>query len=143
MYDNIGGKIKGLAKAIFIIETIAAVISGVGIMASGYDTLILTGLLVLVVGPIVAWISSWMLYAFGQLVEDIHAMRNPQNVAEENQTHTIAFNENKKPSEHQPVQVVIESTCELCGKKSEKLQRCKINDTIGFVDLCDECAQKH
>ena len=26
MYDNIGGKIKGLAKAVFIVEAIAAVI---------------------------------------------------------------------------------------------------------------------
>ena len=29
MYDNIGGKIKGLAKTIFIIEAIAAVITGI------------------------------------------------------------------------------------------------------------------
>ena len=29
MYDNIGGKIKGLAKAAFIVEDIAAIIVGI------------------------------------------------------------------------------------------------------------------
>ena len=35
MYDNIGGKIKGLAKATFIVEAIAAVITGIALMAFG------------------------------------------------------------------------------------------------------------
>ena len=29
MYDNIGGKIKGLAKIIFIIEAVGAIITGI------------------------------------------------------------------------------------------------------------------
>ena len=68
MYDNIGGKIKGLAKATFIIEAIAVVITGIALMASDED-MIPIGLLVMVVGPIVAWVSSWLLYGFGELVD--------------------------------------------------------------------------
>lgn len=68
MYDNIGGKIKGLAKAIFITETISAVISGIALMASDED-MIPVGLLVMVVGPLVAWVSSWLLYGFGELID--------------------------------------------------------------------------
>ncbi len=68
MYDNIGGKIKGLAKAIFIVEAIAAVITGIALMASDED-MIPIGLLVMVVGPLVAWISSWLLYGFGELID--------------------------------------------------------------------------
>ena len=68
MYDNIGGKIKGLAKATFIVEAIAAVITGIALMASD-DDMIPIGLLVMVVGPIVAWVSSWLLYGFGELVD--------------------------------------------------------------------------
>ena len=67
MYDNIGGKIKGLAKASFIVATIAEVITGIALMAADED-LILYGLLVMVVGPIVAWVSSWLLYGFGELI---------------------------------------------------------------------------
>ena len=67
-YDNIGGKIKGLAKACFTVETIAAIITGIGFMVADSD-LVLVGLLVMVFGPIVAWVSSWLLYGFGELIE--------------------------------------------------------------------------
>lgn len=53
MYDNIGGKIKGLAKTMFIVEAIGAVITGIVLCAT--DDLIFAGLLTLFCGPIVAW----------------------------------------------------------------------------------------
>lgn len=68
MYDNISSKIKGLAKAAFIVEAIAAIIAGIALMASDED-MIPVGLLVMVVGPIVAWVSSWLLYGFGELID--------------------------------------------------------------------------
>lgn len=68
MYEHIGKKIKGLAKATFVVEAIAAVITGISLMA-GDEDLILYGLLVFVVGPIVAWVSSWLLYGFGELID--------------------------------------------------------------------------
>lgn len=68
MYDNIGGKIKVLAKVIFIIEAIAAAITGIALMATD-EYLLPIGFLVMIAGPIVAWISSWLLYGFGELIE--------------------------------------------------------------------------
>ena len=68
MYDNIGGKIKGLAKATFIVEAIAAVITGISLMVAD-DDFLLIGFLVMVAGPIVAWISSWLIYGFGELID--------------------------------------------------------------------------
>ena len=68
MYSNIGGKIKVLAKVIAIIEAAAAVIMGIAIMAEG-DELVPIGMLIMFVGPVVAWISSWLLYGFGELIE--------------------------------------------------------------------------
>ena len=70
MYDNIGEKIKGLAKAAFIVEAIVAAIVGIALLASDED-LIFTGLLVLLVGPIIAWVSSWLLYGFGELIDKV------------------------------------------------------------------------
>lgn len=70
MYDNIGGKIKGLAKALFIVAAIAEVITGIALMASD-EELIVYGLLVMVVGPIIAWVSSWLLYGFGEIIEKL------------------------------------------------------------------------
>ena len=68
-YNNIGGKIKGLAKAAFIVEAIAAVLSGI-VMFIEDDDMFLMAVLVAVVGPIVAWVGSWLLYGFGQLIEN-------------------------------------------------------------------------
>ena len=70
MYDNIGGKIKGLAKAVFIIEAITAVIMGFVLIATDVD-MIPFGLLVMIVGSLVAWVSSWLLYGFGQLIDKV------------------------------------------------------------------------
>ena len=50
MYENIGGKIKGLAIATFIVEAIATVITGIVIMVFGDKRSIsILGLLVIVV----------------------------------------------------------------------------------------------
>ena len=83
LYENIGGKIKNWAKWIFIVEAIGAVITGVVLM--GNDDAVI-GVIVLVCGPIVAWVGSWILYAFGELVEDVHAIRNQKPVAMANAT---------------------------------------------------------
>ena len=66
LYSNIGGKIKSWAIAIFVLEALAAIIWGFSLLG---NELFLAGVLVLIVGPIVSWISSWLLYAFGELVE--------------------------------------------------------------------------
>ena len=78
IYTDIGRKIKGWAKWIFIIEAIAAIIAGFGLMA--YDATFI-GLLVLACGPLIAWVSSWILYAFGELVDKTcDNERNTQNI---------------------------------------------------------------
>ena len=107
MYDNIGGKIKGLAKTSFIVATIAAVITGIALIATDED-LIGYGLLVMVVGPIVAWFSSWLLYGFGQLVENsdiIAAEYNRKN--EKHEKVLIKNNERKQAQRRKEVKVII------------------------------------
>lgn len=79
LYEDIGGKIKNLAKWIFVIEAGIAVIAGFFLLEENTWA----GLLALIGGPLVAWISSWILYAFGQIVEDVHAMRNKEGTTTE------------------------------------------------------------
>ena len=83
LYENIGGKIKNWAKWIFIVEAIGAIIFGICILIGeidvlGPDSFAFSGLFVMIFGPIVAWVGSWILYAFGELVEDVHAIRNKE-----------------------------------------------------------------
>ena len=88
MFNNPGGKLKGLAKVVFWIEIISFSITGLATMFTGglltrslysygygsYSSSIsfasvLAGLLIIGFGVLLAWISSIGLYAFGELVE--------------------------------------------------------------------------
>ena len=68
MYNNIGKKIKGLAKTSFIVVAILEVITGIVLIATS-SYLLVYGLLAMIAGPIIAWISSWLLYGFGELID--------------------------------------------------------------------------
>lgn len=145
LYENIGGKIKSYAKWVFIIEAICAVITGIAMIATN-DDMILYGILTLVLGPVIAWVGSWILYAFGQLVEDVHAMRNEEGTEAEEKAKREKALRLKREAEEKAKRKTASSfcnKCELCGKESDNLHRCKIDDTVGWADLCNECAQKH
>lgn len=81
LYENIGGKIKNWAKWIFIVESICAIIAGLVLFSEAeYDEIfILYGFLAIILGPVVAWVGSWLLYAFGEMVEDLHAIRKKES----------------------------------------------------------------
>jgi len=66
LFSDPGAQIKRYAKICFVVELIAAIIGGIALLAAG--TLLL-GLLTIVVGYCAAYLSSLMIYAFGELVE--------------------------------------------------------------------------
>lgn len=90
MFNNIGHKIQVLAKVLCWIGIICWVITGFALMAGSSSMTyrlngefvransgagVVAGILTIVVGVLVSWIGSLVLYAFGQLVEDTHAIR--------------------------------------------------------------------
>lgn len=68
MYKNIGKKIKGMAIAMFVIEAIGGIATGIAMGMSGGDTFVAT--VITVTSPFVAWVSSWITYGFGELVDN-------------------------------------------------------------------------
>ena len=70
MYENIGKKLKTFAKFSCIIMSVLAVIGGI-VLACMDDSTLVIGLVTALVSPFVFWISSWVLYAFGELVEKV------------------------------------------------------------------------
>lgn len=68
MYDNIGGKIKGLAKVICVIGIIVSVIAGLNVFADNEQDEFL-GVLYFIIGPLLSWVGSFFLYGFGELIE--------------------------------------------------------------------------
>jgi hypothetical protein len=76
MFNNIGGKIKTLAKVIAWIGIIISIIAGVAGCVQAQDnvlasagTQVLISICIIIVGSLLSWISSWTLYGFGELIE--------------------------------------------------------------------------
>ena len=87
MFENIGGKIKILAKFICLAGVVVSLLeagsiwvngSNISLFANNYRLpqtgSILSGVFVLVVGSLCSWIGTWFIYAFGDLVEHVAAI---------------------------------------------------------------------
>ena len=77
MFNNVGGKLKTLAKVVAWIGMIASCMLGLGsivLVRIGVGAFIpigfLMGFLIMVIGFLISWLSSLGLYAFGELVEN-------------------------------------------------------------------------
>ena len=68
LFENAGTKIRNLAVGLFAIEAIAAILGGI-VMIMGDSDLFFFGILTIVVGIGVAYLSALLLSAFGELVE--------------------------------------------------------------------------
>lgn len=73
MFDNIGKKIKSLASILCWVGIIAYVIAAIIMIAIGVDEyedgLTAFGVILLFVGPLMSWISSFFMYGFGELID--------------------------------------------------------------------------
>lgn len=67
MFKNIGKKIKVAAQVCTWIGIIGSALSGIVLLSLG---IILAGCLLLLVAPVVSWLSMFMLYGLGQLVDN-------------------------------------------------------------------------
>ncbi len=75
MFTKIGKKIKIVAQVEFYILTISSVVGALYLIFNfgqmlGTGNAILIGLLIILVGVLLAWVSSFMLYGFGELVDN-------------------------------------------------------------------------
>ena len=93
MFNNIGKKIKTLAKVVCWIGIIGGIISGLSLIAVGAAgsgitvssngstsfvggmALIIAGVILLVLLPLLAWVSSFMLYGFGDMVDNVSELK--------------------------------------------------------------------
>ena len=66
MFNNSGSKLKLLAKVFFWIAIISSLFSGIAVI--GVDAK--SGVIILVLGFVFAYVGNLTLYAFGELVEN-------------------------------------------------------------------------
>ena len=74
MFDNIGSKIKILAKVISILGVIVSVVSGFALIV--FTSLDVEGVLLVILGSLISWASSFVLYGFGQLIKNVEEINN-------------------------------------------------------------------
>ena len=134
LYENIGGKIKALAKWTFIVEAIGSIITGV-VLASEADILYI---FIAIGGPIIAWVGSWILYAFGELVE--------KTCDNEYNTRQILKKLNEKPIEQKQTSnnttpLTVEATSDT--PKTEKKEYADTAATFSTTEngkiICSQC----
>ena len=67
MFNNIGGKIKTLSAVITWIGIVLSFVGGFALISSN----VLIAVLVIILGCLFSWISSFVLYGFGHLIVKI------------------------------------------------------------------------
>ena len=139
LYTNIGGKIKNWAKWIFIVEAISVISSAIVLLVKED---FLYGLLCLIVGPIVAFVSTWLLYGFGEMIEDLGLLR--QKLVGEKEEMPL-FSHLPKPT-MKKVQVTPKKQANPAPTSDVQAQRRKAwdrwNDADSSYGHCDLCDQK-
>lgn len=67
MFNNIGGKIKSIAKYVCYVEIACCIIAGIAMMLMEN---FLGGIAIALIGSAAAWLASVTMYGFGQLIEN-------------------------------------------------------------------------
>lgn len=149
MFNNIGKKIKTLAKVCCWIEIIFCIITAISCFAQAaeirgqYDDYyyyvssteaeiyVTIGLTVLFVGPLLAWIMSFFAYGYGQLIDnsDILVEKIGKSPTEANKPNApaLAYNGNYP-----------KLICQNCQKEASNLYSTKMKDGR-VLKLCPEC----
>ena len=136
LYKDIGNKIKDWAQTLFVIEIICSIIAVIILLS---NDLVAAGIIVLICAPIIGFVSTWTLYAFGQLVDDIHALRNKACPPEEEY---FAPKKVKTNTYH----TSKDNHCDFCLRNTGNLKIYKKVDNDGETSefrLCEECAKNN
>lgn len=67
MYTNVGKKIKRLARVVAVIGIVISVISGISMIYTSF----LSALIIAAIGSLFSWLSTLVLYGFGELIENV------------------------------------------------------------------------
>lgn len=70
MYDNIGSKIKIVAQILFVLGVIGSIIFGF-VICFGSEDFNAIGFLYILLGGLISWLSTLLMYGFGELIERV------------------------------------------------------------------------
>lgn len=128
MFENIGGKIKTTAVVVTVIGIIASVIGGIAIMAAHtrYNPTIFTGIGFLVGGCVGSWVGSFVLYGFGQMIEDLQECKG----------YLYTLTKNNDSGDAPKIKSAL-----LAGAESTKKQ--SASSMPAYPWICDRCGARN
>nr|DAM49874.1 MAG TPA: zinc-ribbon containing domain protein [Caudoviricetes sp.] len=120
----IGNKIQNTATVILIIGILASIGGGIAIMSINPHN-IFSGILTIVGGCLIFWITYLILSGFGQLVEDTSVLARISKISSQKDLKSL----------------VKRGTCERCSKEDVNVINCNVDDPDGIFqkDLCFDC----
>ena len=142
MYDNIGNKIKILAKTVCLLGIIGSVIFGL-IVCFGTGEFRAIGLLYVLIGSIMSWISSFITYGFGELIEKVCSIDkkiNFRSLSKEEQEKSLIMTKKFTINLNQELEEVEEENNTY--KKVEHKWRCSNCGKMISEDVCPFCGNK-
>ena len=159
MFNNIGRKIKGLATVIAVLGICGSFICGMTIMEKAEidESFAIYGLAVIIVGLIFSWISCFVLYGLGELIENsakanrelteikraILILSNNQKNSRDSRTEDVNVTGNFEKVSYcdKCGEKITAYPCEHCGNQEETNKRIPVNvypNEYGYI-TCPIC----
>ena len=158
MFENVGEKIRNYAKGLFIVQVVMYIIGGIVMVAvsDGEAGLIIAGLVMLLLGWVIAWLNSVFIYGFGELiVKTTEIERNTRGIQKQsNETIIDSVTEKEETNEEEvPKKIehrwrcsdcgnlISKTPCPFCAKKQKGIpywcMKCNYEGPYG--DICPVC----
>lgn len=120
MFNNIGGKIKNIAKYVCYVEIACCIIAGIAMMLMEN---FLGGIAIALLGSAAAWLASVTMYGFGQLIENTDKL-----VAQSGGNAKVSVNAPKKKTQSpekmtKPVREKVEKAIQNAEENFDKMSR--------------------
>lgn len=113
MFKNIDSKIKVLAETITWLGIIASIVGGFLLIAIAED--FISGITIMIFGSLCSWISSFLLYGFGEMIELLYKIEyNTRNITGGNNDTDLTNRFNNDDEEDEDKTEVKKFICPKC-----------------------------
>ncbi len=147
MFKNIGSKIKNVAEFFTWIGIIVSIIVFLISISMGSDESIAIGFIILIIGCLGSWLSSLVLYGFGQLVENSDVMAGKRTSSRLSEVNENSYKNDPYYKASEPDERTFEQVVENANLSNEQKNRIKElrklldDDLIDLTDCCKRIRQ--
>ncbi|MBO5008585.1 MAG: hypothetical protein J6D26_07100 [Clostridia bacterium] len=144
MFENVGYSLKMLAKIIFATGIAASLVIGGMLIAQGmgYE---LMAIIIIISGVLCSYMSSLLLYGFGELLELVKSLTGGKAVTSSPKVSGVVKSVVNRVKITNSDAIVNTATCDLCQKSDNTLRPARYTDAVGtrYIKVCPECFKNY